>query len=183
MILIIFGLGVLGGFVIFKLWNGQPKLKEMSAKTTYTDMKITSSAFEEGGVIPTLHTCDGNDISFDLRFSDVPSDAKSLALVMDDPDAPAGIWDHWIVFNISPDTTKVLSDEEPIGIHGRGTSGNMDYHGPCPPDREHRYFVKLYALDTNLNLSAGVSKQDVEEAMGYHILAKAMLMGRYDRPR
>lgn len=145
-------------------------------------MKITSSAFEEGGKIPRQHTCDGDDSSFDLQFSDVPNEAASLALVMDDPDAPVGMWDHWIVFNIPPDTTEVLANEEPDGIHGLGTAGNTNYHGPCPPDREHRYFIKLYALDIIVDLPSGAGKIDLEEAMEGHILAQAILMGRYERP-
>ena len=92
-----------------------------------------------------------------------------------------GLLDHWIVFNIPPDTTVIAQGSEPIGIHGQGTSGNTDYHGPCPPDGEHRYFFKLYALDTKLGLTKGVSKKEVEEAMVGHVLAKAELIGRYSR--
>lgn len=146
-------------------------------------MQLTSEAFETGGVIPAAFTCDGQDSNPALVISGVPDSAKSLALIMDDPDAPAGTWDHWVVFNIPPDTTNIPQGQEPVGIHGKGTSGNLEYHGPCPPDREHRYFFKLYALDTMLDVTEGASKQDVEQAMEGHIIGQAELMGRYDRQK
>jgi Raf kinase inhibitor-like YbhB/YbcL family protein len=145
-------------------------------------MKLTSSAFVESGKIPSVHTCDGDDIAPVLLISDVPTGAKSLALVMDDPDAvkPAGkVWDHWIVWNIPPGTTHI--DGEPSGVHGKGTSGNLEYHGPCPPDREHRYYFKLYALDVLLDLPEGSTKTQVEDVMKGHVVAEARLMGRYER--
>ena len=149
-------------------------------------MKLTSPAFEHQGKIPSQYTCDGANINPPLTISDVPTQAKSLALIVDDPDVPKrlrqdGMWDHWIVFNMSPKLTEVKEGEEPQGIHGLGTSGNLDYFGPCPPDREHRYFFKLYALDSQLNLSEKATKQQVEKAMQGHILAQAELMGRYQR--
>jgi Raf kinase inhibitor-like YbhB/YbcL family protein len=108
---------------------------------------------------------------------------------MDDPDAPAGVWNHWIVFNIPPETREITEKIEPVGVHGKGTSGNSNYHGPCPPalpagrpDREHRYFFKAYALDAMLDLPEGVSKQGVEQAMAGHIIDQAELVGRYERP-
>ena len=147
-------------------------------------MKLTSSAFEDGAKIPSTYTCDGEDSNPPLSISGVPDNAKSLALIMDDPDAmkPAGkVWDHWIVFNIPPATTDILEGQEPEGVHGKGTSGNLDYHGPCPPDAEHTYLFKLYALDTPLALAEGATKKEVEEAMEGHILAQTVLKGRYER--
>jgi Raf kinase inhibitor-like YbhB/YbcL family protein len=149
-------------------------------------MQLTSSAFEQRGKIPAKYTCDGENINPPLTISDVPSEAKSLVLIMDDPDVPKhlradGMWDHWIVFNIPPNLTQIEEGKEPEGIHGVGTGNNLDYYGPCPPDREHRYFFKLYALDTQLNLPEKATKQQVEQAMNDHILAKTELMGRYER--
>jgi hypothetical protein len=149
-------------------------------------MKLTSSAFEQGGKIPAKYTCDGENINPPLTISDVPSETKSLVLIMDDPDVPKrlradGMWDHWIVFNMPANLTKIEEGKEPEGIHGIGTSKNLDYYGPCPPDREHRYFFKLYALNTQLNLPKKATKPQVERAMENHILAKTELMGRYER--
>lgn len=149
-------------------------------------MKLTSPAFEQGGKIPAKYTCDGENINPPLTISDVPSEAKSLVLIMDDPDVPKrlradGMWDHWIVFNMPPSLTEIVEGKEPEGIHGIGTGKNLDYYGPCPPDREHRYFFKLYALDTQLNLPEKATKKQVERAMTERILAKTELMGRYER--
>jgi len=146
-------------------------------------MKLTSPAFEHNGFIPEQYTCDGADCSPPLIFSEVPPGTKSLVLIMDDPDAPARVWDHWIVFNMPADTGMVPEGQEPPGIHGLGTSGNLSYHGPCPPDKEHRYFFRLYALDWKLTLAEGVGKKEIERAMFGHIIDEAQLMGRYDRPR
>jgi len=149
-------------------------------------MKLTSPAFEHEGKIPAKYTCDGENINPSLKITDVPSGAKSLVLIMDDPDVPKylrkdGMWDHWVVFNIPASLREMKEGEEPAGTHGIGTGGNLNYMGPCPPDREHRYFFKLYALDTELNLPEKATKQQVEKAMEGHILANAQLMGRYKR--
>ena len=149
-------------------------------------MKLTSTAFGHQEKIPSKYTCDGANISPPLSISDVPSQAKSLVLIMDDPDVPKrlrkdGMWDHWVVFNIPASLTEIKEGEEPEGTHGIGTSNNLDYNGPCPPDREHRYFFKLYALDTELKLPEQAKKQQVEKAMEGHVLAKTELMGRYER--
>ena len=147
-------------------------------------MKLTSSAFQHDRKIPRKHTCDGTDLNPQLSISGVPPETKSLVLIMDDPDAikPAGkVWDHWIVFNIPPTTTEIPEGEEPAGLHGKGTSNNLKYHGPCPPDAEHRYYFKLYALDSMLSLPEGVTKKQVEDAMKRHILTQTELIGRYER--
>ena len=152
-------------------------------------MKLASSAFEPNGKIPSRYTCDGENINPPLTIEKVPAKAQSLVLIMDDPDIPEfvkkkyhiKVWDHWIVFNIPP-TTKVIPEAQNLpGMLGKNTGGKKAYGGPCPPDREHRYFFKLYALDTKLNLPEGVTKRQVEEAIAGHILAQAELIGRYQR--
>lgn len=152
-------------------------------------MKLASSVFEHGGIIPSKYTCDGENISSPLQISGVPAGAKSLVLIMDDPDIPefvkqkinAQIWDHWVVFNIPADTTEITEGQNPPGVVGKNTGGDFVYSGPCPPDREHRYFFKLYALDTALNLPAGAAKTEVEKAMFGHVLDTAELVGKYKR--
>ena len=152
-------------------------------------MKLTSSAFAEGEKIPPKYTCDGANVNPALSFSDVPAKAKSLVLIMDDPDIPdfvrqkfgIKVWDHWVVFNIPTTTKEVEEGKNPSGVLGRNTGGKNAYGGPCPPDKEHRYFFKLYALDTELELPEGSTKADVEKAMKGYILAEAKLMGRYER--
>ena len=151
-------------------------------------LTLKSSAFQEGGMIPLRFTCDGRDISPDLSWSQVPSGTKSFALICVDPDAPSGTWVHWVIFNIPPTKTalpygvptlKELPDGSRQGINDFHRIG---YGGPCPPKgKTHRYFFKLYALDTDLNLPAGAKKQQLIEAMEGHILSETVLMGRYQR--
>ncbi len=150
-------------------------------------MKLTSPAFEEGGKIPPQYTCDGKDISPPLQWSEVPAGTKSFALICDDPDAPMGTWVHWVIFNI-PDSVRQLPEAVPTTEHLKDGSmqGTNDfkrsgYGGPCPPGGTHRYYFKLYALDTVLNLKAGATKAQLLEAMKGHILAEAQLMGKYGR--
>lgn len=152
------------------------------------NMRLESYAFENGGVIPQKYTCDGKDINPELLISEVPEGTKSLVLIMEDPDVPKsirpdGMWDHWLVWNIPPQTKKIGEGETPSGVIGRNTGGEFSYQGPCPPDREHRYFFKLYALDRELDLDPQTAtKKDIEQAMAGHILAQTQLMGRYKRP-
>lgn len=152
-------------------------------------MELKSSVFDNGGKIPPKHTCEGENSSVPLSWSDVPSTAKSLALIMDDPDIPdfvkkaRGIlvFDHWVVFNIPPSINSISDGEEPSGTSGLNSAGKAGYTGPCPPDREHRYFFKLYALDTMLSLLSGSTKKEVEGAMVGHIIEQAELVGKYER--
>lgn len=152
-------------------------------------MQLSSQAFSEGGSIPIKYTCDGQGINPPLQISGVPEKARSLVLLMDDPDIPAAAkknfnmqaFDHWVVFNIPPAITEIAEGQNPPGTLGQNTGGRNDYASPCPPDREHRYFFKLYALDTVLNLPAGSAKSEVENAMNGHVLESAELMGRYAR--
>ncbi len=149
---------------------------------------ITSSAFSNGADIPKKYTCTGQDISPALSWTDPPQGVQSFALIADDPDAPAGTWVHWVAYDISA-STRLLSEGVPKTgeIAGGGHQGINDfrktgYGGPCPPPgKAHRYFFKLYALDSMLKLKAGATKQDVERAMQGHILAQSELMGRFKR--
>ena len=148
---------------------------------------ITSSAFSEGQAIPSLYTCDGPDVSPDLAWSGVPETAASLALICDDPDAPMGTWVHWVLFNIPADTDGLPAEIPSDGIlensacHGKNDFGRLGYGGPCPPGGTHRYFFKLYALDTQLELDSGSTKAQLLEAMQGNILAEGQLMGTYSR--
>ncbi|HSX26453.1 MAG TPA: YbhB/YbcL family Raf kinase inhibitor-like protein [Chlamydiales bacterium] len=149
-------------------------------------MKLTSSAFKEGATIPSLYTCEGKSINPPLEISGVPPQAKSLVLIVDDPDVPSFVradkmYDHWVVFNMPPHTHLIGEHSIPPGQQGRNTAGKNEYIGPCPPDREHRYFFKLYALDKMLELPAGATKKEVERAMHGHIVAQCQLMARYEK--
>ena len=151
-------------------------------------MKIESSAFENNGTIPEKYTCDGENISPPLEFTGIPNNAVSLVLLMDDPDVPTslrpdGMFDHWVVWNIPAGTQGIAEGQVPDGVEGKNTAGGNGYTGPCPPDREHRYFFKLYALDTTLELSPDSVKKDVEALMKGHVLEEAEIVGRYDRSR
>lgn len=149
-------------------------------------MKLISSNFANGAEIPSKYTCDGENINPEFKIKDIPKNTNSLVLIMDDPDAlkPAGkVWDHWIVFNIPSDTVEISEGQEPTGIHGKGTGGNLKYSGPCPPDKEHNYVFKIYALDSELKLTEGTIKAEIENAMQNHILDKAELVGKYKRVR
>lgn len=143
------------------------------------NMQITSPAFSEGERIPKKFTCDGEDINPSLDVSGFPQAAKTMVLIMDDPDSPTGTWDHWLAFNIPPGP--ITEDSGPIGVGGKNSWDNTGYGGPCPGSGEHRYLFKVYALDTTLALEEGAKKADIEAAMEGHILDKAQLMGRYIR--
>ncbi len=146
-------------------------------------MQLRSPAFDEGASIPSRYTCDGEDLSPPLEISDVPEKAESLAVVMDDPDAPMGTFDHWLVWNIPPHTGEISEGAEPDGVQGRTDFGKLGYGGPCPPSGTHTYRFKLYALDCTLDLGEGKRKSDLESAMEGHVLQQASLNGRYRRSR
>lgn len=151
-------------------------------------MKITSAAFEEGKSIPAKYTCDGKDVSPPLRWTGVPSAAKTLALTVDDPDAPVGDWFHWIVYNL-PVSTAELPEALPKfeslpkgGKQGMNDFKRVGYGGPCPPaGKAHRYFFKLYALDVQLNLPSKITGKEFLDALTNHIVSQAGLMGTYQR--
>jgi Raf kinase inhibitor-like YbhB/YbcL family protein len=143
-------------------------------------MKISSPAFAENSKIPAVHTCDGQDKSPPLTIEGVPSNAKSLALIVDDPDAPGGTWVHWVLWNIDTGTREIAAGTMPKGARtGLNDFKKNGYGGPCPPSGSHRYFFKLYALDAVLDLPEKSKKTDVEKAMKTHIVGQAELIGRY----
>jgi Raf kinase inhibitor-like YbhB/YbcL family protein len=145
-------------------------------------ISIKSTAFTEGGAIPRLYTCDDQNVSLPLAWSEVPSGTLSLALILDDPDAPSGTFVHWVLFNLPPTLTGLDQGKNGGGTEGINDFRKVAYSGPCPPrGSNHRYFVKLYALDTLLDLKYGSSKAQLESAMRGHILAQGQLMGRYGR--
>jgi Raf kinase inhibitor-like YbhB/YbcL family protein len=145
------------------------------------ELTVSSPAFENNKLIPPKYTCDGDNVNPPLTIERVPDGTKSLVLVVDDPDASMGTWDHWTVWNIPP-TNKIEENTVP-GIEGVNDSRKHAYSGPCPPWGTHRYFFKVYALDTKLDLNQNLKKQDVERAMQGHVLAKGELVGLYSRSR
>ena len=151
------------------------------------EMEIKSSAFEHNEMIPKKYTCDGEDISPPLFWDGVPDGAKSLALISDDPDAPMGTWVHWILYDLLPNEKRLVENIPPEKtLPNRAKQGLTDfkkigYGGPCPPNGTHRYFFKLYALDSMLNLQPGATKKQLLDAMKNHILAEAELIGKYKR--
>ncbi len=153
------------------------------------EIKITSSAFEDQGLITPKYTCDGEDISPPLQWEQLPQDTRSIALICDDPDAPIGTFVHWVLFNLPPETTELpesFPDDEtlPDGTRqGVSDFGKTGYGGPCPPSGTHRYFFKIYALNTKVDLVAVADKPALLKAMEGHILAQGQLIGKYKRQR
>jgi hypothetical protein len=150
-------------------------------------MVITCPSFEPGELIPSVYTCDGKDLSPPLQWTDAPPETKSFALISDDPDAPVGTWVHWVVWNI-PASVNSLEENRPKkeSLPGGIRQGTTDfrrigYGGPCPPSGTHRYYFRLYALDTLLDLPGTTTKAQMEKAMKGHVLAQAELMGKYRR--
>lgn len=165
---------------VMNIYAGDSTSSEMS-------FKITSKAFVDYGFIPVIYTCSGKNISPPLAWSNIPEKTKSLAIVCDDPDAPSGVWVHWVVFNI-PATVKSLMEEQslqkefPNGMkQGSNDSKKIGYSGPCPPSGVHRYFFKIYALDQKLKLEAGATKAQLLKAMEKHIIAEAQLIGKFKK--
>lgn len=148
---------------------------------TNQTMKLTSPAFTHNSTIPTKYTCDGEDISPPLLISETPAEAKSLVLIVDDPDAPVGDWVHWTLWNIPPSTTEIEEARAPAGIEGTTDFGRTGWGGPCPPSGTHRYFFKLFALDTELTLPESAGKAEILDAINNHILDSTELIGTYAR--
>ncbi len=148
---------------------------------------VRSSAFQEGGMIPAKYTCDGDDISPPLEWTGIPQGTKGLALVSDDPDAPVGTWVHWVMWNIPPTVNGLAEDVAPDPQLPDGSRQGISdfrrpgYGGPCPPSGVHRYYFKIYALDTMLDLPSNTRKADLLKAMKGHVLAEGQLMGKYRR--
>ena len=144
-------------------------------------MKITSPSFKDNEKMPAKYTYDGEDISPALEIENLPSATKSLALIVDDPDAPMKTWVHWVVYDIPP--VNHIDEDSVPGKQGINDSGAKDYHGPCPPSGTHRYYFKVYALDRVLGLNEGISKGDLEKAMRGSVLSSAELVGLYNREK
>lgn len=145
-------------------------------------MKLESSVFGDNQNVPSKYTCDGEDINPPLTISGVPEGAKSLVMIVDDPDAPAGNWVHWTVWNIDPTTKEIAENSVPSGVvEGTTDFGKPGWDGPCPPSGTHHYQFKLYALDAQLNLNSSSKKADIEKAMEGHILDQTQLVGLYQR--
>jgi Raf kinase inhibitor-like YbhB/YbcL family protein len=168
----------------------------LHSQATGRSMHLSSTAFSEGQTIPTKFTCSGPDVSPPLSWSGAPSTTKTFALIMDDPDAPAGTWVHWVVYNIPANVTEFTENAPYLWrqwrdkaeqhvmppLEGRNSFGKIGYGGPCPPPgKPHRYFFKLYALDTKLDLKPVPTKSDLERAMQNHIAAQTQLIGRFSR--
>jgi Raf kinase inhibitor-like YbhB/YbcL family protein len=183
-ILIIIGLGVAGYFLAFKkprtvIFNNPSPSPANQASAT--PMQIFSPAFAAGQSIPAKYTCEGEGINPPLNFSDVPGETKSLALVVDDPDAPGGDWVHWLVWDINPSTTEIAAGKVPAeATEGTTSFGQTGYGGPCPPSGSaHHYHFKLYALDAKLNLPTRTAKADLESAINGRVISQAELVGTY----
>ena len=150
-------------------------------------MEVTSPAFDEGGMIPKQYTCSGVNISPPIKWSNAPKDTKTFAIICDDPDAPAGTWVHWVIFNIPAMVNELSEKIPPTEVLPDGTKqGKNDfrkigYDGPCPPSGTHRYFFKVYALSKELDLKAGVTKSELLKAMEDNILSEGQLIGKYKR--
>jgi Raf kinase inhibitor-like YbhB/YbcL family protein len=154
-------------------------------------MKITSPAFKDNEMIPTKYTCDGQDVNPALVFSDIPQKAQTLALIVDDPDAPSGTWVHWVVWNLDPRCDTIIENYtsenaieatiEMESVEGTNSAETTGYHGPCPPLGIHHYHFKLYALDQEIHLSPESGKEDLEKAMRGHIIDQTELIGLYER--
>ena len=175
-------IGFLCAFWFYKNKN-EIRLNIQRSQNLALKMKISSPNFSNNEFIPFEFTCEGKDVNPELYIEDVPKEAKSLVLIVDDPDAPMGTWTHWTLWNISPDTKVIKSGEMPVGaVEGQTDFGRPGWGGPCPPKgNPHRYFFKLFALDTLLDLEYGASRKDLEKAMEGHILDKTELIGLYQR--
>lgn len=178
-------------FLIFTISSVNEIYSQTKLKDKKMEIKIYSSAFKEGGFIPSKYTCEGANTSPQLHWNEVPKDVKSFALIVDDPDAPAGDFVHWIIYNIPGNVKELHEDVTPsrnipeevmLGTNGFGRIG---YGGPCPPSgKAHRYFFKLYALNTILHhVESGVTKQQLLKAMEGHIISEGHLMGKYQRSK
>jgi Raf kinase inhibitor-like YbhB/YbcL family protein len=150
-------------------------------------MKLFTSAFSEGGMIPPKYTCNGENVSPPLEWSDLPPQTNSLALIVDDPDAPSGLFVHWLIYNLSPEenglteAVGIAADQAGGALQGVNGFKKSGYGGPCPPSGTHRYYFHLYALDSKPDLPAGASRNQLDTAMHGHIIAEAQLMGRYQK--
>jgi Raf kinase inhibitor-like YbhB/YbcL family protein len=144
-----------------------------------SNIRVRSVAFSHGGQIPPKYTCEGENVNPPLEVSDLPENTRSLALIVEDPDAPRGVYDHWVVWNIPPN--EVIGENSRPGTSGKNSFGDNGYGGPCPPSGSHRYFFKVYALDSDLDIQAGSGKKTLQDAMKNHVLASGELMGQFQK--
>ena len=145
-------------------------------------MKISRPAFQEGGTIPEKFSKNDQNVNPELRIEGAPAEAKSLALIVDDPDAPVGLFTHWLVWNIDPKTTEIPQGNAPSGaVQGKNDYGDIGYGGPQPPSGTHRYYFKIFALDRMLDLKSGAKRRELDAAMKGHVIAQGQLMGRYSK--
>jgi len=184
---------VVGFLVLAVLLVGYFYFIRPKQNTSMPTLLVTSTAFADGDLIPSNYTCDMDNVNPQIAIAKIPAGTLTLALIMDDPDIPESVkssrgisvFDHWVIFNVpvTSGASEVVLEEAsvPSGVHGTNGRGEAKYTGPCPPDREHRYFFRAYALDANLLLSEGASRSEVEVAFEGHILAEGVLMGRYER--
>jgi Raf kinase inhibitor-like YbhB/YbcL family protein len=173
--------------VLVSCKDGENDMARTTTPTERAQVQVTSPAFKEGGMIPQQYTCEGEDISPPLRWGAVPEGTESLAVIMEDPDAPWGTFVHWVVYDLPPEL-QGLPENLPRdktfavgGVQGVNNSSELGYKGPCPPSGTHRYFFRLYALDAKTDLPAGETKNRLLKAMEGHILAQGQLMGKYKR--
>ena len=175
------GLGVLCSCASWR--EAGPK----TGKGAEMGVEVTTSAFEEGGTIPSRYTCDGRNVSPPLAWRGIPEGTAAIALICDDPDAPMGTWVHWVVYDLPPSVNELpegVPAREALaggGRQGKNSSGKIGYTGPCPPGGTHRYYFYVYALDGEVRLDAGATKKELLKAMEGHILGQGQLMGRYER--
>ncbi len=171
--------------VLFLLNSYQ--LEQQYIKEEDMTIQLTSPAFEEGGMIPSKYTCDGANVSPPLKWTSVPEGTKSFAIICDDPDAPAGTWVHWVIYNIPANIRELPENVRPSWklsdgtLQGKNDFGKAGYGGPCPPGGIHRYYFKIYALSDMLNVKEGLTKADLLKAMKGYVLGEGQLMGRYKR--
>jgi Raf kinase inhibitor-like YbhB/YbcL family protein len=164
------------------LLKSNDSLKHKGVQTTKGFMKLTSSAFTNNEMIPSKYTCDGENINPPISIDGVPDDAKELVIVVDDPDAPAGVWTHWTMWSITPDTKDIAENSVPVGAKEGTTSfGDSGYGGPCPPEGTgtHRYFFKVYALDKTLELTEGANLNELENEISTGVIDRAEIIGLY----
>ncbi|KKU48891.1 hypothetical protein A3H10_04515 [Candidatus Uhrbacteria bacterium RIFCSPLOWO2_12_FULL_46_10] len=172
---------VVSVIIIVRNFSQQRKIRPVPI-LPLTTMQLTSSAFQNNEHIPSQYTCDGANVNPPLNILEIPKEAESLVLIVDDPDAPRGDWVHWTVWNINPTTASIGENSVPSGaIEGQTDFGKSGYGGPCPPSGTHRYHFKLYALDKELALDKRAKKFDLESAMSGHTLAQSTLVGLYKR--
>ena len=174
-------------FILLYSFQSKDQTNSVTIGGKNMEIKITTRAFVPGGKIPGKYTCDGLDVSPPLAWTSVPEGTKTFALICDDPDAPMGTWVHWVLFNLPADIQELPENIPPERELESGAKQGMNdfrkigYGGPCPPGGTHRYYFKIYALDTELDLEVGATKRELLKAMEGHILAEGQLMGRYER--